>query len=817
MRSSMMQPRPSGELERAQDYTIPQPSFRSSQFPPQPRPSQVRPATYAAQPRLHLVPAEGWLAMVLLAVAMYTVVFSIIASGWVSTNTNLVVSAAAGLLVGFLVAKTKRFPQAILHLGACLMGYWLSVFLTSNVAYHVSWLLLLQNLRSVISGGLVSPLANGSDMVFLFYLTFLCFFLGYFGAWLIYRARLPWLVALIYCSIMLVNLQYAKADLSLLVVVLVGALLLLIARIQLSNQLARWSQEGLHTDRSWLRSITTRFMQVAALMTVLILPISMIVPVVNQPVAGVSLWNSIDNFWMNVTHGQFSLTSPGSLFQSSQATTNFFGSSLSITGNVNLPTGPVLSYTSTGATPSHYLEGFTYDYFDGHTWTSRAGGKNTSFSANSALPIEAGENNFAQATTVVTMVNPPGGDHPYIFAPDSPNSFNVPTTLYGGDGMTTAWTQQASLSPGERYQVISDIPTVTPDLLSMVPLPHNSPSGWMSDPFYSLVSNYYLQTPGDLSPLVMNTLNSWTQGAANTYDAMNMLVSHFTDQTKFVYSVSNPPVPQNIDAVSWLLQTHRGYCTYYATAMTIMARLLGVPARVVNGFNQGHFDARSHAWEVDGNNAHSWVQIYFPGQGWIDFDPTPGFSLGNTNNPQPAPTAGTSPTPVKPVPTATGTHPRPGSHPTPPASSSNTGGNAPGANGRTGAMLFLDFSLVILLVALLALVVASYRYRLNKMYANIPIISSVYWRVSRLASLTGSAPRASQTPYEYTRILCQRYPRAQATLWRITHLFVRERWGARQYLPHEAEVKDMERLWPTVRSAIIRSWLPRWRAGRRIR
>src|SRR5579872_2473662 len=262
MRSSLTRPRPSGELERAQQYTIPQsqPAFRSAQSPY----SQARPPARVMQPRFSLVPAEGWLVMGLLAVAVYTVVLAIIASGWVSANINLMLSTAVGLLVGFLVAKTRRFPQVILHLGACLTGYWLSVFLTSNVAYHVSWMLLLQDLRSVISGGLVAPLAGGGDMVFLFYLTFLCFFLGYFGAWLIYRAHLPWLVAMIYCSIMLVNLQYAKADLSLLVVILAGALLLLVARVQLSNQLARWSQEGLHTDRSWLRSITTRFMQVTA-------------------------------------------------------------------------------------------------------------------------------------------------------------------------------------------------------------------------------------------------------------------------------------------------------------------------------------------------------------------------------------------------------------------------------------------------------------------------------------------------------------------------------------------------------------------------
>ena len=65
-------------------------------------------------------------------------------------------------------------------------------------------------------------------MVFLFYLTFLSFFLAYFGVWLIYRARLPWLVALIYCAIMLVNLNYIKQDLSYLVIIMLAALSLLI-------------------------------------------------------------------------------------------------------------------------------------------------------------------------------------------------------------------------------------------------------------------------------------------------------------------------------------------------------------------------------------------------------------------------------------------------------------------------------------------------------------------------------------------------------------------------------------------------------------
>ena len=802
MGSSLIESRPSGGLEHSQQNGLPRPEIR----PPYPQYSPAKPDTRKKQHGLSLEPAEGWFSMVMLAVAVYAVVYSISGAGWVPDSTILLYSTACGLLIGLLVAKVRRFPQAILHLAACLGGYWLSIWLTSAIAEHVSWLLLLQNLRIVISGGLVSSPGNGSDMAFLFYLSFLCFFLGYFGAWLIYRAHLPWLVALVYCSIMLVNLQYAKSDLSFLTLILLGALLMLIARMQLNNQLAQWMQEGLHTDREWLRSITGRFMQFATLLTIIILPLSLLLPVLDQPSAGVSFWNGLDNAWTNITHGEFSFTNPG-LFQGNQPATNFFGDTLSITGSVNLPTGQVLYYTSTGDVPAQYLEGFTYDHFDGHTWTSLTpDGNQQQYPAHATLPlVDLGSINSVM--TSIKIVAPPEGTKNYIFAPAQPYSFSVPTVLYinsSSNGMPTAWTQQGPLSPEEQYQVTSLIPTPSPQELSAIPL-----SAWANDPNNVILRQYYLQTPADLAPNVLKVAQQWTGGATNTYQAMEMLQSHFTDPTQFTYSISNPPVPGNIDAVSWLLQTHRGYCTYYATAMTMMARLLGVPARMVNGFSQGHFDSRRGVWEVDGDNAHSWVQVYFPGQGWISFDPTPGFSLDNPANPQPTQTPGQTPTPTRPTPTATATHPVPGTHPTPTTGVGGTGLNTSALGDTERQMIFLGISLTILVVALLVLAVAIYRYKWRNLYANASLVSALYWRVSRLASLSGVPPQESQTPYEYTRVLSQRFPKVREPLWRITHLFVRERWGARYHAPGEAEAEDLERLWPRIRRTFLRALILR--------
>jgi len=233
MRSSVVESYPSGGLDvQGQRY---QPQHKSRQ------PDYQRPGTKSTpgkpERRLSLAPTEGWLALFLLAVAVYCVVFSIIAVNWVGHTFILNWSAAAGLLVGLVVAKIRHMPQAILHLAACLIGHWLSIWLTSAIVYHISWGLLIAGIGAVITDP--TRLTN-NEMVFLFYLSFLCFFLGYFGAWLVYRAHLPWLVALVYCSIFLINLSYVKQDVSYIVATLLIALILLIARIQLTINLVQW-------------------------------------------------------------------------------------------------------------------------------------------------------------------------------------------------------------------------------------------------------------------------------------------------------------------------------------------------------------------------------------------------------------------------------------------------------------------------------------------------------------------------------------------------------------------------------------------------
>ena len=736
--------------------------------------------------------ADGWFVLLILAVAVYSVTVSIIDANWVSHSMVLLASPLVGLLLGVFVAKVPRIPQSILHLTACLLGHWLAVLLTSVFAFHVSWLAVLVSLRAVITGGLGDiGIPNGQEMIFFFYLCFLCFFLGYFGSWLVYRARLPWLVAFVYTSIMLVNLNYVRQNLLPVFIVLLCSLLLLIARVHLTSQVMQWKRDGLRTDGAWLRAISGRCMQVASLLTLIVLVLSPILPMVTQPQSGVVFWNDVTNAWNNVLGGHVSLQNPGSIIQDYQPPADFFGNQLMITGSVRLPTGQVLTYTSSNG--PQYLEGFTYNQFDGHTWTSSIDGDNGAntqmATANQQLQQDVAGINYTQVNTTVTLTHPPQETKNYIFGPAQPLMFDVATVIYG-DGTASAWTQASPLVTSEQYHVVSAVAPTDPKQYANIPLPLGSRGAfWENDPNFAQVSASYLHIPGDLSPRVEQTLQSWTGNSGDAYDALKSIEAHLSDTTNFTYSVDNTPVPVNVDAVDWILQTHKGYCTYYATAMSIMGRMLGIPTRIVSGFSQGHYDRQHKVWIVNGNDAHSWVQAYLPNFGWISFDPTPGFAPTQLkSNPTTPPTA--TKAPVHPVPTTPPASKKPV---TPPKSTTSNKGLL---DSPRNATLLMAFSMTTLLLSLLFLLVAIGSYWWRTLFANSPFVTGMFWRLCYVARFIGIAPRKWQTPYEYSQELSKYVPEQAGLVFHLTHLFVRERYGPPHQAPHPQEIEAAQKLWP---------------------
>ncbi|MDD5597038.1 MAG: transglutaminase-like domain-containing protein [Victivallaceae bacterium] len=95
-------------------------------------------------------------------------------------------------------------------------------------------------------------------------------------------------------------------------------------------------------------------------------------------------------------------------------------------------------------------------------------------------------------------------------------------------------------------------------------------------------------------------------------------------RNNFKYLQYSRPVPRGKETVDYFLfQLHEGHCEYFASALTVMARLAGLPARVVTGFSPGNYNALNKYFEVHAYHAHAWTQIFIPGMGWLTLDATP--------------------------------------------------------------------------------------------------------------------------------------------------------------------------------------------------
>lgn len=130
----------------------------------------------------------------------------------------------------------------------------------------------------------------------------------------------------------------------------------------------------------------------------------------------------------------------------------------------------------------------------------------------------------------------------------------------------------------------------------------------------------YLQLPR-LDPRIAPLAEQITASEGNNYDKAVALERYL--RTHFGYTLQLGRSAQRDPLAYFLFERKQGHCEYFASAMAVMLRTLRIPSRVVNGFRTGEFNDVTSQYLVRASNAHSWVEAYFPGYGWISFDPTP--------------------------------------------------------------------------------------------------------------------------------------------------------------------------------------------------
>lgn len=137
-----------------------------------------------------------------------------------------------------------------------------------------------------------------------------------------------------------------------------------------------------------------------------------------------------------------------------------------------------------------------------------------------------------------------------------------------------------------------------------------------------------LQLPDSLPERVKQLASNITRDASNNFDRVQAVQNYLRQNYAYNVAETHYP-PADRDFVDYFLFTQKfGYCDYFSTAMAVLLRSVGVPARWVKGFAPGEIQAKNGVYTATVRNlhAHSWVEVYFPSTGWIAFESTPGFS-----------------------------------------------------------------------------------------------------------------------------------------------------------------------------------------------
>jgi transglutaminase-like putative cysteine protease len=135
------------------------------------------------------------------------------------------------------------------------------------------------------------------------------------------------------------------------------------------------------------------------------------------------------------------------------------------------------------------------------------------------------------------------------------------------------------------------------------------------------VTATYLQLPVGLDPRIPELAKQITKNALTPFDKALRIESYLRDRFKYTLTLTGKPGDDPL--AHFLFETRAGHCEYFASSMAIMMRTLGVPSREVNGFLPGEYNDLGGDYIVRASDAHSWVEVYFPGVGWQTFDPTP--------------------------------------------------------------------------------------------------------------------------------------------------------------------------------------------------
>jgi hypothetical protein len=300
-----------------------------------------------------------------------------------------------------------------------------------------------------------------------------------------------------------------------------------------------------------------------------------------------------------------------------------------------------------------------------------------------------------------------------------------------------------------------------------------------------------LQLPATVTERVKGLGQEIVSPHENPYDRALAIQDYLRRTIRYREDIQAPP--QDRDAIDYLLfESREGYCNYYASAMVVLARAVGIPVRLAVGYAGGESDEQAARWVVRERDSHAWVEVYFPRYGWVEFEPTasePPIVRAESGDDERLETPGGD---------------------TESRLDRDLDRLADEETGLPGVLLpttiggrsALPLAALAVLAATVGAGAVAWRQLQRRRAEDVSRVGWIYRRMCDYTRLAGAKGAAHQTPYEYAALVAQRIPQATPYVQQIATVFVRDRFGP----PKVTREEEMaaERAWGTLRPMLLR-------------
>jgi transglutaminase-like putative cysteine protease len=733
-------------------------------------------APLPAERRLALPPAEGWSSVVLLALMAGLVGWAIDDAHWVlgpqSATDFLPWAGVGGVLAGLAGAAIGRGRLVAHGLGAVAATLGLVWAVGGQIAPGQDLGGAFAAVAERVWAAYYELVIQGREVTdetahFLLVLGVLVWGTGQFAAYAVLAHHRPLAALLVPGMVLVVNIAITARDQFALLVLFAIAGLLLLVRSRVAEEERIWTRHRI-ADAGGAITLAYRaglvFVAVALAGSLGLTAVAS-----SAPLAGA--WQGLDQRLIDFGRELARLFPAAGPTRLGGGT---FGSTVSVTGLWNPDETPVLAITSDPLAPRLKWRAATFDRLTDNQW-SRSSTVEVPVEAGQALlagTAEAGQPGFASREVEYHVRGLAGGPGDLV-TPGLPLAVDHDARLALTARAGGSWLGAIRLERAWSYTATAAVPILDPAVAGA--LTENRLRAAGSDFPPDLLAVYTDLQPGTAGSDVRALLGTVLAASrpTNAYDAARAIESYLRSDA-FTYDTDVLDVDCGERGVAdCFAMSRRGYCEHFATTMVVMLRLQGIPSRFVVGYLSGERDAAGTE-VIRRSMAHAWVEVWFPGLGWVDFDPTGG-GVGQPQQIPAGPPVATPP-PFGGGPLAPTPRPEGRGDVVEPDEDAAAPAPLPGRPRGIGPLIVLLIPAVGLLVGLGILWLRRRRGR--------PVQPEIVYRaVASLAGRLGHPRRPTQTVYEYLGYLSDAVPAARPDLQLVAQATVEATYGRRRASP----------------------------------